>query len=141
MSFRLGVIDRVTYNLDEWTGAPAELATGGRAVHLDGYHRHPPNTVENKIVLLVVPHTDPDHAHAIVMAAAAPDNAASVDSLLMISEQERESRTRISAAQERRESRGGTERSTSRHRHRPRRQVFPATFRYSGNFAPNRITC
>jgi hypothetical protein len=143
MSFRLGVIDRVTYNLGEWTRAPAELATGGRAVHIDGDQRHQPNTVQvldanrNKIVLLVVPwHTEPDHAHTIVMAAAAPNNASSVDSLLMISEQERESRTRITAARQRRESRDGTEGSTSRHRHRPRRRVFWATSRSSGNFAP-----
>jgi hypothetical protein len=129
MLFRLGVVDRVTYHLDEWTRAPAELATDGRAVHLDGYHRHPPNTVEildtnrNKVVLLVVPwHTDPDHAHAIVMAAAAPDNSSGVASLLTISGQESESRTTTSAAQQ---PRHGTERSTGRHRHRPEATGLP----------------
>ena len=89
LGFRLGPVDRVAYNVDEWTRAPVELATGGRAVHLDGHHRQPPNTVEvqdtnrNKMALLVVPsQTDPDHAHAIVMAAAAPNNSSTVDTLL-----------------------------------------------------------
>ena len=61
LSFRLGAVDRVTYNLDEWASAPVELASGEHAVHLDGHHRQPPHTVEvqdtnrNKMVLLVVP--------------------------------------------------------------------------------------
>ena len=97
LGFRLGPVDRGAYNIDEWTRAPVELATGGRAVHLDGHHRQPPNTVEvqdtnrNRMALLVVPsQTDPDHAHAIVMAAAAPNNSSpvGVDTLLEISEQE-----------------------------------------------------
>jgi hypothetical protein len=89
LSMRLGDVARVTYNLAEWATAPARLRVDGRIVRLDGYHRQPSNTVGvldargNKIVLLVVPaHTDPDFAHTIVMAAAATDNASSVDSLL-----------------------------------------------------------
>jgi len=113
LSSRLRAIDRVTYNVDEWTATPAELVTGGYPIRLEGYrHRRPPNTLElldatgNKIVLLVVPsHTDPDHAHTMVMAASAPDNVSSVDTLLSISEHERDSRTRRTAAQERWESR------------------------------------
>ena len=71
LSVRLGPIDRVLYKLSDWAKAPAKLATGGRAVRLDGFRLQPPNTVEvlglnrNRIALLVVPpHTDPDHAHA-----------------------------------------------------------------------------
>jgi hypothetical protein len=42
-----------------------------------------------RIVLLVVsPHADPDQAHAIMMTAAGPDNASTVDSLLMGGEEE-----------------------------------------------------
>ena len=96
LSFRLGAVDRVAYNLDEWASAPVELAIGGYAVHLDGHHCQLPHTVEvqdtnrNKMVLLVVPlQTEPDHAHAIVMAAAAPNNSSTVDTLLDISEQDR----------------------------------------------------
>jgi hypothetical protein len=89
LSVRLGPIDRVLYNLDEWAKAPAKLATGGRKVRLGGYYRQPVNTIEviglnrNKIVLLVVPaRTDPGHAHDILMASAAPDNASTTDGLL-----------------------------------------------------------
>ena len=134
LSFPLGAIDRVTYNLNEWAKAPAKLAAGGRAVRLDGYPLQPPNTLEvlgvnrNTIVLLVVPsHTDPDHAHAIVRAAAAPNNASNVDALIMISVQHRESRTRTTAAQQRWESEGGPERSTSPETSAPRRQIPPSS--------------
>jgi len=91
LSVRLGRIDRVLYNLNEWEKASPKLATGGRAVRLDGYRRQPIHTVEvlglnrNKIVLLVVPpNADPDEAHATLMAAAAPSNHSTVDSLLMV---------------------------------------------------------
>lgn len=91
LSVRLGPIGRVIYNLNEWQKAPTKLATGGRTVRLDGYRRQPINTVEvlgldrNKIVLLVVPpHADPDQAHETMMAAAGPNNASTVDGLLVI---------------------------------------------------------
>jgi hypothetical protein len=91
LSVRLGRIDRVLYNLNEWATAPAKLATGGRAVRLDGYRRQPIHTVEvlglnrNKIALLVVPpNADPHEAHATLMAAAAPSDDSTVDSLLMV---------------------------------------------------------
>ena len=121
LSFRLGEIDRVRYNFNEWIEAPAQFTTGGRAVQLDGGHRPPSNTIEvtgrtrSKIVLLVVPwYTAPDYAYVIVMSAAAPNDASSVDTLLMISEQDRESRTRAIATQGRWESQGRSQRSASR---------------------------
>ncbi len=89
LSVRLGVVARVLYKVDEWAIAPRQLVIGGHKVRLDGYHRQPPNTLEvldargNRIVLLVVPaRTDADRAHSIVMAAAATDDASSVESLL-----------------------------------------------------------
>ena len=92
LSVRLGPIGRVIYNLNEWAKPPSKFATGGRMVRLDGYRRQPVNTVEvlglngNKIVLLVVsPHADPDQAHAIMMAAAGPNDASTVENLLMVS--------------------------------------------------------
>ena len=46
-----------------------------------------------KIVLLVIsPQADPDQAHAIMMAAAGPNNASTVESLLMIRAEETETR-------------------------------------------------
>jgi hypothetical protein len=97
LSVRLGRIDRVLYNLNEWAKPSAKLVTGGRRVRLDGYRRQPLNTLEvlglnrNKIALLVVPpNTDPNEAHATLMAAAAPSNDSTVDSLLMNSARDRE---------------------------------------------------
>ena len=113
LSVRLGRIDRVMYNVNEWAKASAKLATGGRAVRLDGYRRQPINTVEvlglnrNKIVLLVVPpNADPDEAHATLMAAAAPSNGSTVDSLLMVSARDKEIRTQAAGAREQSESEG-----------------------------------
>jgi hypothetical protein len=98
LSVRLGPIDRVIYPLNEWAKAPKKLATDERAVRLDGYHLQPSNTLEvlgltrKKVVLLVVsPQADPDHAHAIMMTAAGPNNALTVDSLLTVSAEEHES--------------------------------------------------
>ena len=89
LSVRLGRIDRVMYNLNEWATPSRKLATGGRRVRLDGYRRQPTNTIEvlglngNRIVLLVVPpNTDPQMAHEAMMTAAAPNNASMVANLL-----------------------------------------------------------
>jgi len=117
LSVRLGPTDRVLYKVSDWAEAPAKLATAGHAVRLDGDRLQHPNTVEvfgldsTRIVLLVVPpHTDPDRAHATITAAAAPDDDSTVDSLLMISLRDRESRTHRGAAQERWDSEGGAAR-------------------------------
>src|SRR5881227_1227538 len=66
LSVRLGRIERVMYNLNEWARPAAKFTTGGRRVKLDGYRRQPTDTVgvlganQNRIVLLVVPpNTDP----------------------------------------------------------------------------------
>jgi hypothetical protein len=113
LSVRLGRIDRVIFNSNEWAKPSAKVATGGRRVRLDGYRLQPTNTVEvlglnrNKMVLLVVPpNADPDKAHATLMTAAAPTNNSTVDNLLMVSARERESRTQAASAQERWESEG-----------------------------------
>lgn len=116
LSVRQGTIVRVTYHFDEWRMTPAELNAGGRVVQLDGFRGQPPNTVDvvdaegNKVVLLVVPfRIDPDQAFAIVTAAAAPGNVSRVDTLLMISVKDRESRTKRDAARERWDSQGRAE--------------------------------
>ncbi|WP_310786428.1 DUF5994 family protein [Mycobacterium sp. Z3061] len=89
LSVRLGPICRVIYNVGEWRSSPAKFRTGGRVVRLDGYSRQPANTVEiiglnrNKVVLLVVsPETEPTRAHSLLMTAAGPNNAATVEDLL-----------------------------------------------------------
>jgi hypothetical protein len=89
LSVRLGAIDRVIYNVNEWAKAPAKVSIGGRMIRLGAYQRQPVNTIEviglnrTKVVLLVVPaRTDPAHAHDIMMVAAAPKNASTIDGLL-----------------------------------------------------------
>ena len=108
LSVRLGAITRVMYNPAEWAKAPERLLTGGRAVRLDGSRLQPPNTLEvlgvnrKKVLLLVVPpQIEPDIAHETMMTAAAPNNASTVDDLLMISAQDSEARTRAAATERR----------------------------------------
>lgn len=116
LSVRLGRIDRVLYNVNEWAGAPRKLVTGGgRAVRLDGYRRQPSNTVEvlgldgDRLALVMVPVcTDPSDAHATMMTAAQPNNAATVDGLLTISQRNRTRRALRATALARWESEGGT---------------------------------
>jgi hypothetical protein len=97
LSVRLGVVDRVMYNLFEWAKVPRRLMTGGRAVRLDGYRLQPANTLgvlglgRDKVLLLIVqPNTDPDNAHEAMMTAAAPDNASTVGDLLATDTRDRE---------------------------------------------------
>ena len=76
LSVRLGPVARVIYKLSEWAKAPAKFPTGGSMIRLGGINR-------KKLVLLVVPsRTDPQHAHDIMMSAAAPDDASTIDGLL-----------------------------------------------------------
>ena len=89
LSVRLGDVARVTYNMAEWAKPPRKIRIDDQIVRLDGYHRQPTHTVGildgrgGQIVLLVVPvQTGADDAHAIMMAAAAPEDASDVESLL-----------------------------------------------------------
>jgi hypothetical protein len=89
LSVRLGNIERVRYNRAEWVNAPAKLRFADQLVRLDGYDRHPAGTLGvqgsrgGEMLLLVIPaHTDPDQAHAAMMATAASENAASIRALL-----------------------------------------------------------
>ena len=92
LSVRLGPIDRVLFNVNEWATPPRKLSTGGRAVRLDGYQRQPVHTIEvlglnggGRIALLVVPaDSDPDEAHATLMAAATPHDTSTVGGLLLM---------------------------------------------------------
>ncbi len=95
LSVRLGVVARVMYKLTEWPTTPKRLQVGGQAVRLDGYNIQPSNTIDvlgtgrNRMLLFVVPSlTDPGHAHEMMMTAAAPDNASTVDDMLETARQE-----------------------------------------------------
>lgn len=89
LSVRLGPIERVLFNLNEWRKATPKTTIDGRSVRLDGYRNQPSHTVEiigsnrRKITLLLVPpNTDPDLAHSTMMAAAAANDSSTVESLL-----------------------------------------------------------
>lgn len=89
LSVRLGNIERVRYNRAEWTTAPAKLRFADQVVRLDGYDRHPAGTLGvqgargGEMLLLVIPaRTDPDDAHAAMMATAASESASSIRALL-----------------------------------------------------------
>jgi hypothetical protein len=89
LSVRLGQISDVLYKMTEWVRPPVKMQIGGRKVRISGYHRQPNNTIEvlglggQRVVLLVVPADTEEHmAHEILMAAAAPDETATIDSLL-----------------------------------------------------------
>lgn len=90
LSVRLGQIDRVLYNVGEWSKAPTKLATGGRRVRLDAYQRQPVNTLEivghdrERIVLLTVPvETDPAEAHSALMSAARSNDRSTATDILV----------------------------------------------------------
>jgi uncharacterized protein DUF5994 len=90
LSVRLGQIDRVLYNVGDWSTTPTKLATSGRRVRLDGNQRQPVNTIEvvghdrDRIVLLTVPAgTDPAEAHSALMSAAKSDNRSTAVDILM----------------------------------------------------------
>lgn len=116
LSVRLGAITRVMYNPATWAKAPPRLLTGGRAVQLEGHGLQPVGTLEvlgvnrKTVMLLVVPpHTDPDNAHETMMNAAAPNNASTVDDLLMVIAQDgREARPWTAVTEERRTANDGT---------------------------------
>lgn len=118
LSVRLGPIDRVLYNIGEWTTAPARLSQGKRPIRLDGYRHQPPHTVEvlgldrRRMTLLVVPAgTEPDEAHTAMMAAAAPAGVSTVDDLLALTLRHSENQPAPAGAdQERWESDGGSPR-------------------------------
>ena len=89
LSVRLGQISDVLYKMTEWVRPPVKMQIGGRKVRISGYHRQPDNTIEvlglggQRVVLLVVPADTEEHvAHEILMDAAAPDETATIDSLL-----------------------------------------------------------
>ncbi|MGZ5379078.1 MAG: DUF5994 family protein [Mycobacterium sp.] len=89
LSVRLGPIDSVLFNVNEWSKPTPKLVSGGRVVRLDGHQRLAVSTVEviglnhSRIALLVVPpNSEPDGAHDALMAAAAPSDESTVDALL-----------------------------------------------------------
>jgi hypothetical protein len=89
LAIRLGVIQRVSYNLTSWDAAPRRIQLDGRPVRLGGFHTQHPHTIDvtgttgPRLTLLVLPPaTNPSTAHEILMSAARRGNVDSVDELL-----------------------------------------------------------
>lgn len=90
LSVRLGVIERVIYNLGDWAKAPTEFEMNGEPIRLGGSTGQPVDTIQvigdnHKLILLVVPPgTNPELAHDAMMSAAAADNASTIEDLLRV---------------------------------------------------------
>lgn len=90
LSVRLGVIERVIYNLGDWAKAPTEFERNGEPIRLGGSTGQPVDTIQvigdnHKLILLVVPPgTNPELAHDAMMSAAAADNASTIEDLLRV---------------------------------------------------------
>lgn len=89
LATRLGAVERMAYNLDEWQPANRRLDTGNTRVRLGGFHSQGANTVEVagadglRVTLLVVPpETSAASARKISLAAADDHNVERVDTLL-----------------------------------------------------------
>ncbi|WP_280270833.1 DUF5994 family protein [Nocardia wallacei] len=115
LTARLGPIHRVIYHLDSWAPAPGKAALGGRQVRLDGYRHRSADTIDvlaldgAALALLVIPpRTDPGSAHAVMTAAADPDNTSTVESLLAVAAPHRDDvGVETGRAEQRWESEGG----------------------------------
>jgi hypothetical protein len=86
---RLGVIERMAYNMNEWRPAARRLETGGTRIKLGGFHSQGANTIDVtssrglRVTLLVVPpETQAATARKIAQAAADGGNVERVDTLL-----------------------------------------------------------
>jgi hypothetical protein len=87
LAARLGVVDRMAYNLAEWETAPRRL--DGHTVRLGGFRYQRANTVgvsgsgRDRVTLLVIPpETSTTDARQVSLAAAGENNVDSVETLL-----------------------------------------------------------
>lgn len=89
LGVRLGPVETVTYNLDEWGSTPRRVTLDGQRVRLSGYRSQRPATIHAiaaryRVVLLVVPpEAAPAAAHGALLAAGRRANADPVEVLLL----------------------------------------------------------
>jgi hypothetical protein len=90
LTTRLGSVENVSYNLDEWAPAPRKIVLDGRLVRLAGYRSQHPGTVDvldarHRVTLLVVPpETAAPAAQAMLTAAGRDGSTDEVEALLLI---------------------------------------------------------
>jgi hypothetical protein len=89
LAVRLGRVQRVSFNLTDWTTTPRLIAVDGQPVRLGGFHSQHTHTLdvigphEPRITLLVIPpDTAQTTAHQVLMKASARDNTDNVGELL-----------------------------------------------------------
>ena len=89
LAVRLGRVERVSFNLTDWTTAPRRIAVDGQSVRLGGFHSQHTHTVdvigptEPRITLLVIPPETPRAtAHQVLMRASGRGNTDNVGELL-----------------------------------------------------------
>ncbi|MFI5716118.1 DUF5994 family protein [Nocardia sp. NPDC051750] len=120
-SGRMGVVDRIMYNMDAWRPAPRRTAVGGRSVRLDGYRHLPAHTLcflgldRTRLVLLVIPaRADEATAWALLAAASRPGNELTAGELIAADSRHRRERTENAAALRRWDDEGGHDDQPSR---------------------------
>jgi hypothetical protein len=88
---RLGGVERVSYNLGAWPGAPRRISVSGHVVRLGGFRTQDPLSIDligdkagrRITTLLVVPvEASPDAAEAALAASCDPDGAGTLRSML-----------------------------------------------------------
>jgi hypothetical protein len=111
---RMGTVDRVIYDENNWAPASLRMEFRGRSILLEGSSTTSPSTLSligkefTRLVLLIVPpSTNPTRAYTAVMTASKPDDLSSPDELLGIGPREAEDRRLALLAQQRWESDGG----------------------------------
>lgn len=89
LAIRLGPVESVSYNLDDWRPAPRKITIDGAIVRLAGYRSQRRATVDvlgarQRLTLLVVPpETMPQPAHAALMASGHRDNTDAIEAMLL----------------------------------------------------------
>lgn len=91
LAVRLGQVRQVAFALDAWDAAPRRVVIDGHDVRLEGFRSQDASVVyvtgtnRQRISLLVVPPEAAEGAgHEAMMAAARPDNADSIATLLSL---------------------------------------------------------
>jgi hypothetical protein len=86
---RIGLVSRVSYNLDGWEPVQRKLTVDGRVVKCEGFHTTNAHIItvvgvnSDRVTLLVVPPATPDAAaQAMLRTAADKDNTATVEDIL-----------------------------------------------------------
>lgn len=113
---RMGAVDRILYNSDDWRPAPKRTPLGARSVRLDGYRHLPAHTLcvlgsdRTRFVLLVIPaDTDTATARALLAAASRPGNERGADELVAAAIQDRLECSQDVAALRRWDDEGGSD--------------------------------